>query len=107
MTGTAHPLLGKWRIMSMELCDAAFINLLGPGCIRFDADGGGEFAFGAVQGEIDGHPSSDSIHFTWEGSDEMDRACGDGDAELKADGTLSGEIRFHRGDESAFTAHRW
>ena len=107
MTGKAHPLLGKWRITSMEIWDAAFIDLLGPGYIRFDADGGGEFAFGAVQGEIDGHPSSKSIHFTWEGSDEMAAVCGDGDAQIEEDGTLTGEIRFHRGDESAFTARRW
>lgn len=107
MSGEAHPLFGKWRITSMELWDAAFIDLLGPGYIRFDADGGGEFAFGAVQGEIDGHPGRESIHFTWEGSDEMDHACGDGDAQLEADGTITGEIRFHRGDESAFTARRW
>lgn len=107
MIGKAHPLLGKWRITSMELWDAAFIDLLGPGYIRFDADGGGAFAFGAVQGEIDGHPCGESIHFTLEGSDEMDQTCGDGDAQLEADGTITGEIRFHRGDESAFTAHRW
>ena len=107
MTGKAHPLLGKWRITSMELWDAAFIDLLGPGYIRFDADGGGEFAFGAVQGEIDSHPGSHSIHFTWEGSDEMDHACGDGNAQLEDDGTLTGELRFHRGDESTFTARRW
>jgi hypothetical protein len=37
----------------------------------------------------------------------MDHACGDGDADLEEDGTLSGEIRFHRGDESSFTARRW
>ncbi len=107
MTGTAHPLLGRWRITGMELWDAAFIDLLGPGYIRFDADGGGEFAFGAVHGEIDGRPGSASIPFTGEGSDEMDHACGDGDAQLEADGTLTGEIRFHRGDESAFAARRW
>jgi hypothetical protein len=41
-------LLGKWRITSMELWDAEFIDLLGPGYIQFDADGGGEFAFGPV-----------------------------------------------------------
>ncbi len=75
MTSKGHPLLGKWRITSMEFWDAAFIDLLGPGYIRFDADSGGEFAFGAVQGEIDGHPSSESIHFTWDGRDEMDHAC--------------------------------
>ena len=92
---------------SIELSDAAFIDLLGPAYIRFDADGGGELAFGAVQGGIDDHPGTDSVHFTWEGSDEMDHASGDGDAQLDADGTLIGEIRFHRGDEPAFTAHRW
>lgn len=107
MTSEGHPLLGKWRITGMELWDAEFIDLLGPGYIRFDPDGGGEFAFGAVQGGLDCHFSTDSIHFTWEGSDEMDHACGDGDAELEEDGTLTGEIRFHRGDESSFTARRW
>ncbi len=61
----------------------------------------------AVQGGIDGHPCGQSIHFTWEGNDEMGPACGDGDAQLKEDGTLTGEIRFHRGDESSFTAQRW
>jgi hypothetical protein len=107
MTNEPHGLLGKLRITSMELWDAAFIDLLGPGYIRFDADGGGEFAFGAVQGGIDGECGSHSVHFIWEGNDEMDQACGDGDAELNDDGTLSGEIRFRRGDESAFTARRW
>lgn len=107
MTGKAHPLLGKWRITSVELWGTAFIDLLGPGYIRFDADGGGEFAFGAVQGGLDCHFGTDSIHFTWEGSDEMDHARGDGDADLEEDGTLTGEIRFHHGDESSFTARRW
>ena len=107
MTGKGHPLLGKWRITSMALWDAGFIDLLGPGYIRFDADGRGEFAFGAVQGGLDCHFGPDDIHFTWEGSDEMDHACGDGDAQLEDDGTLTGELRFHRGHESVFTARRW
>ena len=107
MSTKGHPLLGKWRITSTELWDAEFIDLLGPGYIQFDADGGGEFAFGAVQGGLDCHFGSHSIRFTWEGSDEMDRACGDGDAQLEEDGTLTGEIRFHLGDESSFTARRW
>ena len=106
MSTKGHPLLGKWRITGMELWDAAFIDLLGPGSIRFDADGRGEFAFGAVQGRLDCHFGSESISFTWEGSDEMDQACGHGDAELEEDGTLSAEIRFHLGDESSFTAQR-
>jgi hypothetical protein len=107
MSAKGHPLLGKWRITGMELWDAEFIDLLGPGYIRFDADGGGEFAFGAVQGGLDCHFGPDDAHFTWEGSDEMDHACGDGDAQLEDDGTPTGEIRFHRGGESSFTARRW
>jgi hypothetical protein len=30
-----------------------------------------------------------------------------GDAELDEDGLLTGEIRFHDGDDSAFKARRW
>jgi hypothetical protein len=98
-----HPLIGKWRITEMELWDAEFIDLLAPGYIRFDPDGRGEFAFGAVQGGLDCHYGPASIHFTWTGHDEMDEAAGDGDAQLEDDGTLTGEIRFHLGDESSFT----
>ena len=36
MSAKGHPLLGKWRITGMELWDAEFIDLLGPGYIRFD-----------------------------------------------------------------------
>ena len=83
MSTEEHPLFGKWRITSMELWDAEFIDLLGPGYIQFDTDGRGEVAFGAVQGGLDCDFGSHRIHFTWEGSDEMDHACGDGDAELE------------------------
>lgn len=37
----------------------------------------------------------------------MDEASGDGFAELDAHGSLSGEIRFHNGDESGFKARPW
>lgn len=47
-----HPLAGKWRIVEMELWDREFIDLLGPGYITFDDQGGGEFCFGAATGEI-------------------------------------------------------
>ena len=49
---------------------------------------------------------SDAIDFDWDGADEMDEACGDGWAELQADGSLVGEINFHNGDESGFIARR-
>lgn len=34
----------------------------------------------------------------------MDHGRGDGDAQLEEDGALTGEIRFHPGDEASFTA---
>lgn len=102
-----HPLLGRWRIVEMELWDADFLDLVEPAYITFDQQGGGEFVFGAVHGSLDRSYGPEDVGFTWRGSDEMDPACGDGDAELDEDGSLVGEIRFHGGDESAFKAHRW
>lgn len=102
-----HPLAGKWRIVEMELWDREFIDLLGPGYITFDDPGGSEFRFGAVTGTLDCGYAKASIHFAWEGFDEMDEASGDGYAELQDDGTLNGEISFHHGDESTFIATRW
>jgi len=37
----------------------------------------------------------------------MDEASGDGFAQIEEDATLTGEIRFHLGDESSFKARRW
>jgi hypothetical protein len=102
-----HPLAGKWRIIEMELWDREFIDLLGPGYITFDDQGGGEFCFGAVTGTLDRSYAKASIHFKWDGFDEMDEVCGDGYAELQHDGSLTGEISYHNGDESSFTAARW
>ena len=98
MTALAQPMIGKWRITEMEGWDREFIDLLGPGYIRFHPEGGGEFAFGAVQGGLNCHYRQASIHFTWTGHDEMDEASGDGDALLGDDRTLTGDIRFHFGD---------
>ena len=39
--------------------------------------------------------------------DAMDPASGAGSAKLDQTGALTGEIRFHLGDESTFKAHRW
>lgn len=99
-----HPLAGKWRIAGMELWDREFIDLLGAGYITFDDEGIGEFRFGAVTGVLDCSHAKASIHFTWEGNDEMDEASGDGYAELHDDGSLKGEISFHHGDESSLIA---
>jgi hypothetical protein len=107
MTASKKPIIGRWRITSMELWDTDFIDMLEPGFIRFDAGGGGEFAFGAIHGGLHCRYGPSSIRFTWQGNDEMDPASGDGDVRLEDDGTLTGEIRFHLGDASSFTARRW
>jgi hypothetical protein len=107
MPARDHPLLGKWRIVEMALWDADFLDLVEPAYIVFDRQGRGEFVFGAVYGSLDCRYGRDGVAFTWQGSDEMDPACGDGHARLDEDGSLVGEIRFHGGDESAFEARRW
>lgn len=104
---TASPLIGRWRITEMALWDNNYLDMIEPAYILFKADGRGEFKFGCVDGSIDGTLYTDAAEFSWEGSDEMDEACGDGWAELDEDGTLRGEISFRDGDESAFKARRW
>ncbi len=71
--------------------------------------GSGEFAFGCVTGTIYGAGGADAktVEFTWDGNDEMDQARGDGWAELQPDGSITGQICFHRGDEMDFTARSW
>jgi hypothetical protein len=74
---------------------------------RFEDNGHGEFAFGAVNGGLDCEYSRRIIFFTWQGFDEMDEVSGDGSAELGDDGSLEVEFRFHLGDEALITAHKW
>jgi hypothetical protein len=102
-----HPLLGKWRIIEMELWDSDFLDLVEPAYISVDAQGRGSFVFGAVQGSLHCRYGPGSVRFTWQGFDEMDPASAAGDAELDEGGLLTGEIRFHDGDDSTFKARRW
>jgi len=67
----------------------------------------GGFAFDCVTDGIWGASDADTVDFSWQGSDEMDEASGDGWAELQPAGSLGGEICFHRGDEVAFIARPW
>ena len=43
MPARKSALLGKWRIVGMELWDTDFVDMLEPAYIAFDAKGGGEF----------------------------------------------------------------
>lgn len=99
-------LRGKWRIVEMADYDDDFPDMMGPAYILFGHTSG-EFAFGCVTGAFAGGGDHDAVQFDWDGNDEMDEARGSGWAELQPDGSLSGEIRFHGGDEVSFTARRW
>src|SRR3954454_7599577 len=103
------PFVGRWHIESMTGWDEDFINAEVQGFIEFDAEGGGEFQFGYVRGDMncrlttqEGEPA---VEWTWEGNDEMDPAQGRGRAVLKGD-ELHGMIFFHQGDDSGFVARR-
>lgn len=103
-------LVGRWRILEMDLWDRDAIELLGPGFFEFRRNGTGRFRFIAVEGWMDCRPlrtaSSPSVEFTWEGSDDGDHASGRGIATLQDDGSLRGHIYFHLGDDSGFRAER-
>ena len=62
-------------------------------------NGSGEFAFGCVTGQIFGAGDGNNVAFSWQGNDEMDEAQGNGWAEIQPDGSINGQICFHRGDE--------
>ena len=97
---------GRWRIVEMPDYEADYPDMMEPAYILFDGAGGGEFVFGCVTGSLYGAADASAIDFTWDGNDEMDEAFGEGSVALQPDGSLEGEIRFHRGDEIAFTARR-
>jgi len=101
----ASAVLGRWRIVEIEGWDSGYIDMLGPGQIQLDRDGG-SIQFGAVEIGLDCSYSPTVVHFTFHGSDEGTEVSGDGDAELEANGTLAGEIRFHLGDDMPFIAKR-
>jgi hypothetical protein len=103
------PFEGRWRIVAMEVWDQDFVDAEVEGFIEFDAQGGGEFQFGYVRGDMDcrlttrdGEPA---VEWTWEGNDEMDPAQGRGWAVLKGN-ELHGRLFFHQGDDSDFVARK-
>ena len=98
---------GKWRIVEMPDFDKDYLDMVEPAYILFDGEGGGEFAFGCVTGALCGGGKTNTVHFTWDGNDEMDEAGGHGWAELQPDGSLTGEIDFDYGDEVEFIAKPW
>ena len=107
MTKTApSEVLGRWRTIEITGWDDDYIDMLGPGHIQLDRDGGA-MAFGVVQIGLECLHSQTGVHFTFHGNDEGTEVFGDGDADLEPDGTLAGEINFHNGDDMPFIAKRW
>jgi len=100
-------IIGKWRITEMDAWDREAIDLVGPAFIEFQGQGG-QFHFIAVDGWMDCRHGQRSgrpcVNFTWEGNDECDPASGRGWAKLLKDGSLTGHIYFHQGEDSGFKA---
>ncbi len=100
---------GKWRITEMDNWDREAMDLVGTAFIEF-VDREGHFRFVAVDGWMDCRHSTKNgrpyVEFSWDGNDERDPASGRGWAKLEKDGSLTGHIYFHQGDDSAFKAIR-
>ena len=103
-------LVGRWRIVEMQLWDADAIDLVAPAFIEFGADLRGRFGFVVVDGWMDCRAVKRSgragVEFSWEGIDEGDDVSGRGWAVVANDGVLDGRIFFHNGDDSGFRAVR-
>ena len=92
---------GKWRVVQAPDYDMA-----GPKSYILFAEDGGEFALDCLTGSIHGRCEGDAVEFTWDGSDEMEPATGHGWAEIRANGSLQGEISLEGGDDIPFVARR-
>ena len=100
-------LKGKWRIVETELWGADHLDLVAPAYIVFDGKGRGEFAFGALTATLEAAFTPSGADFEWHGFDEGDEISGGGWAELEDDGSITGEITFHNGDETTYRARPW
>lgn len=91
-------LLGRWRIVEMDLCADEDLHLVGPAFIEFTPGHTGSLMFIAVQGGIDWRETSrgDSpgLEYSWEGFDDSDPASGRGWARLEDNGSLRGIFSF-------------
>ncbi|MHB8245613.1 MAG: hypothetical protein ACYDGN_09720 [Acidimicrobiales bacterium] len=103
-------LVGRWRIVEMDLWAQEDVDLVARGFIDFERDHMGGLGFIAVQGGLDwrdaprdGRPG---VEFSWDGFNEGDPATGHGCAVVEEDGSLRGHIFFHLGDDSGLRAER-
>ena len=101
---------GLWHITTMEMWDEDYLNMEVPAFIRITREGGGEFQFGLVSGQIDGEvvntAAGERFEFTWEGNDECDPASGSGGLHMTGKKELAGKITIPHGDSSPLAAKR-
>lgn len=97
---------GTWHITEMETWGDDYLNMEVQAYIRIRRDGGGDFQFGLVSGQIDGEVVGDRFEFTWDGNDECDEASGSGWLEMESRNKLEGKIKIHHGDSSTLAAER-
>jgi hypothetical protein len=73
---------GTWHITEMERSDDDYLNLEVEASLRIRRDGGGEFQFGLVSGQLEGEVvktgDGDRFEFRWDGNDECHEASGSG-----------------------------
>ena len=103
MKQNENSLIGRWKIVWMEMWDQDYVDMVVPGHVTISGDGPCHFQFGVVEGEF--YIDTDDAYFDcdWDGSDECDEALGEIYAEIE-EGELRGEISFRGGDESEFRA---
>jgi hypothetical protein len=95
----------------MSTWDGDYLNEEVQAFIDFDAQGGGEFQFGYVQGTMDcrltRRGEEPAVEWTWDGGDGADGTplAGRGWAVLQGD-ELHAMIFIHQGDDSGFAARR-
>ena len=103
-------LIGRWRLARMSNWDNEFMDEESPAFIEFTVGGGGEVHFGYIHCGSDWQPEQrqgrPGVAFAFDGHDEMTPTQGRGWAAAQIDGTLSGHLYFHQGDDSAFWAKR-
>ena len=106
MPTTPKKFKGTWRIVETRMWDQEALDLVGPANISFDSNGLGSLAFIAITACIDCRFDGDEVEFSWMGDDEGDPICGRGRAEITDEGTMTGDLFIHQGDESWFLAQR-
>ena len=99
-------LIGQWRIVTADLWDRDYLDLVEPAYLKIGSDGWAEFGFGVVTagGEIE--YSQTAVFFRWNGFDEGSEISGDASVELNDDGSIEIELSFDNGDDANLIARR-